>query len=191
MRYRTPRNSPFTGGFLHGGFGCFETTTKSLVLGDLRFLPFKKGAFAAAVSMDTSFGYLANEDDDTDALTEAQRVLNQGGKLVLDIFNREHLTRKYSGKPSEPITLEYSNFVMIQKRSISISGDQLCDTWTLKKKSSGERKVFDHTVRLYLYSDLEQMLSTAGFRVDKVLGGYKSQPYSIDSSRLIFVASAR
>ncbi len=163
---------------------------KFLVLGDLRFLPFKEGAFVAAVSMDTSFGYLASEGDDANNIAETKRVLNQGGILVLDVFNREQLTRKYRGKPSEPKTLEYSSFVLTQKRSISISGDQLCDEWILKKKFSGEKAVFEHTVRLYLHSDLERMLATTGFRVDNVFGDYEAQPYSGDSSRLILVASA-
>ena len=35
-----------------------------LVRGDMRFLPFKPQAFAAAISMDTSFGYLPSEHDD-------------------------------------------------------------------------------------------------------------------------------
>ena len=35
-----------------------------LVRGNMRFLPFKPQAFAAAISMDTSFGYLPSEEDD-------------------------------------------------------------------------------------------------------------------------------
>ena len=32
-----------------------------VVLGDMRFLPFKTGTFTAAISMDTSFGYLPSQ----------------------------------------------------------------------------------------------------------------------------------
>ncbi len=46
-----------------------------LVRGDMRFLPFKPQAFAAAVSMDTSFGYLPSEQDDRVSLAEVRRVL--------------------------------------------------------------------------------------------------------------------
>jgi hypothetical protein len=34
-----------------------------LVRGDMRFLPFKAGAFCVAIIMDTSFGYLPSEGE--------------------------------------------------------------------------------------------------------------------------------
>ena len=163
---------------------------KALVLGDVRFLPFKEGAFSSSVSMDTSFGYLASEGDDAHTLTEAKRVLKKGGILVLDVFNREHLTRKYRGKPSEPKTLEYSSFVLVQKRNVSSDGSRLQDEWTIKQPS-GETTVYEHAVRLYLRRDLERMLTSAGFEVNNVLGSYELQLYNSDSSRLILVTSAR
>jgi len=167
-----------------------QNGAKALVMADLRFLPFRAGVFSAAVSMDTSFGYLPNESDDAKNLTEEKRALKKGGKLILDVYNREHLTGKYGGKPAEPKTLEYPSFVLIQKRTVSPSGSQLCDEWQIKT-SDGETAVFEHTVRLYLRSDLERMLVLAGFSLDEVFGGYEAQPFSADSSRLILVASAR
>jgi ubiquinone/menaquinone biosynthesis C-methylase UbiE len=65
-----------------------------LVRGDLRFLPFMPQAFEAAISMDTSFGYLSSEQDDRLSLTELWRVLRQGGVLIVDVFNRERLMLK-------------------------------------------------------------------------------------------------
>jgi len=140
--------------------------------------------------MDTSFGYLPNESDDAQSLTEAKRTLKQGGRLILDVFNREHLSGKYGGKPAEPKTLEYPSFVLIQKRTVSPSGSQLCDEWQIKTPD-GETAVFEHTVRLYFRSDLERMLASAGFSLEGFFGGYESQPFNADSARLIFVASAR
>ena len=68
-----------------------------VVLADMRFLPFKPEAFAAAVSMDTSFGYLPSEQEDTRSLRELHRVLRQDGVLVVDVFNRERLIKRYIG----------------------------------------------------------------------------------------------
>lgn len=162
----------------------------ALVLGDLRFLPFKEGAFSAAVSMDTSFGYLTTENDDTQSLTETKRALRQGGRIILDLFNRQHLTKKYGGKSAVPKTLEYPSFVLEQKRSISPDGSSLRDEWVVKTPN-GETAVFEHIVRLYLRSSLEQMLASAGFIIDTVWGGYEKQPFNSDSSRLILIASAQ
>ena len=69
-----------------------------LVRADMRFLPFKPEAFSAAVSMDTSFGYLPSEQDDMQSLSEVRETLSQGGVLIVDVFNREHLILKYRTK---------------------------------------------------------------------------------------------
>ncbi len=66
----------------------------AVVLGDIRFLPFKTGTFAAAVSVDTSFGYLPSEADDKVSLAEVRRTLSKEGLLVIDVFNREYLVLK-------------------------------------------------------------------------------------------------
>jgi len=121
---------------------------------------------------------------------QAKRTLKKGGKLILDVYNREHLSGKYGGKPAEPKTLEYPSFVLIQKRTVSPSGSQLCDEWQIKTPD-GQTAVFEHTVRLYLRSNLERMLALAGFSLNEVFGGYEAQPFSANSSRLILVVSAR
>ena len=45
----------------------------NLVRGDMRFLPFKAEAFASAISMDTSFGYLPTEQEDAESLAEVRQ----------------------------------------------------------------------------------------------------------------------
>ena len=50
-----------------------------LVRGDVRFLPFREEAFKAAISMDTSFGYLPSEKDDVQSLREVCRVMGKTG----------------------------------------------------------------------------------------------------------------
>ena len=109
-----------------------------VVRGDMRFLPFKPQAFAAAVSMDTSFGYLPSEADDRVSLAEVQRVLLQQGVFVIDVFNREELTLKYKEKNHSSKWKEYPSFFLQQKRTISPKGDWLCDLWTIRDKASGQ-----------------------------------------------------
>ena len=70
----------------------------NLVRGDMRFLPFKTETFAAAISMDTSFGYLPTEQEDATSLADVRRVLRLGGEFVLDVFNRENLIKKVCWK---------------------------------------------------------------------------------------------
>lgn len=161
-----------------------------VIRGDLRFLPFKSEAFVAVVSMDTSLGYLPTQEDDLQSLAEARRVLTQGGVLVVDVFNRERLSQKYSESHTSD-WMEYPSFYLKQKRQVPSAGERLYDVWVVRDKSTGRLVEFMHSVRLYRLDVLRGLLEKAGFAVREVLGDYEGQPFSRESARLIFVASAR
>jgi ubiquinone/menaquinone biosynthesis C-methylase UbiE len=155
------------------------------------FLPFRADVFGAVVCMDTSLGYLPSAKDDLAALPEAQRVLAHGGVLVVDVFNRERLNRKYQGKEMPTTQLEYPSFFLQQKRSVSSSGDMLCDKWQIQDKSDGKTSVFEHKVHLYTQGRLQEMLQSAGFAISAVYGGYERQPFNPESSRLILLTKVK
>ena len=191
-----------------------------LVKADMQHLPFKPKAFLAALSMDTSFGYLPSEEDDLQSLTELRETLSQGGLLVLDVFNREHLIRKYKTGLKRrflallkwmplPLLLklpsrlskrllfwffkwkEYPSFFLLQKRTVSGNGERLCDLWVIYDKDKMQIMVFNHVARLYEFRQLQVLLGEAGFLVNRVYGDYEGQNFSVDSSRLIVMASAK
>ena len=161
-----------------------------VVLGDMRFLPFKTGVFAAVVSVDTSFGYLPSEADDKVSLAEVGRALFHEGLFIIDVFNREYLTLKYKGLNSIK-QKEYTNFILQQKRTVSDSRDLLCDLWTIQAKSNGQVRFFVHKVHLYGRDELLGLLQGAGFWVNRVFGDYEEENFSADSPRLILVAVAK
>ena len=82
----------------------------TVVLGDIRFLPFKTGTFNAVVSVDTSFGYLPSEADDKVSLSEVRRVMPQDGLLIIDVFNREYLALKYREQSNSTKERDYPSF---------------------------------------------------------------------------------
>jgi SAM-dependent methyltransferase len=164
----------------------------SVVRADMRHLPFRQEIFAAATSVDTSFGYLATEDEDLQSLKELQQTLKHNGTLIIDVFNREQLIRKYTEKSSvNPKEREYPSFFLSQKRTIDKSGSTLRDSWTARDKSDGKIRVFTHLVRLYPLKVLQDLLKKADFRVDGVYGDYDGKKFSPESNRLILVASAK
>ena len=191
-----------------------------LVKADMQHLPFKPKAFSSAVSMDTSFGYLPSEKADLQSLTELRKSFCEGGLLIFDVFNREHLIRKYKTGLRHrfiawlkwipiPILLklnnsfsksmlfnffkwkEYPSFFLLQKRTVSSNGESLCDLWVIYDKAKMQIMVFNHVARLYEFNRLHVLLGKAGFLVNRVYGDYEGQNFSIDSSRLIVVASAK
>jgi ubiquinone/menaquinone biosynthesis C-methylase UbiE len=168
---------------------CFRGV--QLVRGDIRFLPFKTEAFTAAISMDTSLGYLPSESDDAQSLKEVRWVLKQKGAVVVDVFNRKNLTAKYHGKTPPAKTKEYPSFFLIQKRRVSDDSDWLCDSWIVRDKACEQVRVFEHTVRLYELESLQRLLESGGFIVNQVYGGYENERFSWDSDRLILIANAK
>ena len=162
-----------------------------VVRGDMRFLPFKPQTFKAAISMDTSFGYLPSEADDISSLFEVQRVLVQSGIFILDVFNREELTLKYQGKNNFSKWKEYPSFFLKQKRTISNNGDWLCDSWTIRDKGDEQVSFFEHSVRLYKLDGLKSLLNKSGFAVKEVYGGYEGEKFSSNSPRLILLARTK
>jgi len=160
-----------------------------LVRGDLRFLPFKAEAFMTAVSMDTSLGYLPSEKEDAEGLAEVNRVLKRAGILIVDVFNRAHLVAKYRGKKASSKNLDYPSFTLQQKRTVSDKGDWLCDVWSVKSKTDGRVRVFEHKVRLYVAECLRDFLKNVGFKVTATLGDYEGQVFSDYSPRFIVVAA--
>jgi len=182
----------------------------------MQHLPFKEDVFAAALSIDNSFGYLPTETDDLLSLKETQKILRAGGVFVLDLFNRQQLRQKYGRQRFSarlkwlglqallrfPNRLakrvlfhvyhwrEYQGFYLLQKRTLSRDGGWLCDLWVVCDKTNGKLLTFKHTARLYGLSRLQELLVEADFQISQIYGDYEMQQYSADSSRLIVLATA-
>ena len=181
-----------------------------LIKADMRFLPFAPKAFSSAVSMDTSFGYLPSEKDDLQSLSEVKEALMDGGSLIVDVFNSEHLISK--NKTSwlrqlkwalVPIMVraarmpfhffkwkEYPSFFLLQKRSVEAKGAHLHDLWVVCDKEDQHIRVFEHNARLYGVKQLQMLLENASFIVKAVYGDYDKQNFNSSSNRLIFVAKS-
>jgi SAM-dependent methyltransferase len=165
-----------------------RSANMQLVRGDLRFLPFKNDVFTAAISMDTSLGYLPSEKEDMESLAEVKRALKLNSVVIVDVFNRAYLVGKYRGKEPSFKTYEYSNFTLQQKRTVSDKGDWLRDVWLVKNKSDGHEKVFEHSVRLYGALRLQELLKIVGFKISALFGDYEGQNFHDGFPRLIVVA---
>ena len=162
-----------------------------VVCADMRFLPFRPGAFSAAVSMDTSFGYLPTGQDDLESLKKLRAAMITGAILIVDVFNREHLIKPTHKPSSQPEWREYPSFFLLQKRTIDAHGEKLHDQWTVRDKADGQLRVFEHVARLYELTGLQGLLEKAGFNVKTVYGDYEEQTFSAQSRRLILVANAK
>jgi SAM-dependent methyltransferase len=160
-----------------------------VVRADMRFLPFKPQAFSAAISMDQSYGYLPSEHDDLKSLSELHGVLGVDGILIVDVFNRERLVKRFSGHRQMKLK-EFPSFWLLQERTVTKQDGELRDQWTIRDKTTEQLKVFEHVARLYTLSGFGNMLEKVGFNVKAVYGDYEMHGFSADSSRLIMVATS-
>lgn len=164
-----------------------ETADQNQTERKVEFL--KNIAFAAAVSMNQSFGYLPSEQDDIKSLRELHGALCNGGILIIDLFNRERLIKQ--SKANSKVKLrEYPSFFLQQTRSVEANGQTLHDSWGVLDKADGQQQFFEHVAHLYTKESLQGMLEKTGFKVQAVYGDYEGQSFGADSSRLIMVAAS-
>jgi SAM-dependent methyltransferase len=67
--------------------------TASFVEADMSALPLSHRAFDAAICMWQSFGHFG-EDGDRTALAQMHRVVREGGRVILDVYNRDFHERQ-------------------------------------------------------------------------------------------------
>ena len=155
-----------------------------LVRADMCFFPFRDHVFDVVLSMFTSFGYLPSESEDSLSLLEINRTLRSKGVFLLDLANREHIISGFR----ERDWAEFEPFYMLEKRSLDLKGSKLSSQWTLIQKNTGKIRLIQHTVRLYTFIRIEQLLNDAGLEIIDAYGGYEKQDFTLEASRMILSA---
>jgi len=136
----------------------------NFVHGDMREPAFE-GQFDGAYCLFTSFGYF---DDDTNLKTvqNLARALKPGGRLVLEIINRDYVVRDLPSRVwwegDGCVVLEEVEFNYFSSRVLSHRSVVFDDGRQLEQ---------DISVRAYSLHELGKLLHTAGFRVVEVSGG--------------------
>jgi SAM-dependent methyltransferase len=156
------------------------------VHGDMRDMAFD-GEFDGAYSFFTTFGYF---DDDTNrrVATGICKALRPGGRLVLDLINRDYLiadlpTRVW-WQGDGCVVLEEVDFnyftsrLQVQRQIIIEDGRQL------------EQEI---SIRAYSLHEIGKVLHHAGFRVIEVSGGLdlRGRFYGNESRQLLVVAEKK
>jgi SAM-dependent methyltransferase len=153
-----------------------------LVRADYRELPFGDASFDAAVNLFTSLGYLGDEED-TRVLAEIHRVLRPGGRLVIEILDRDRLVRQFGEQDWQ--ALGEGRLLLEQRTFDPVAG--VAQTTQTLIDSAGERDSRTFSVRVYTATELVAMLERAGFAESKCYGDLDGGPLSTDS-RLVIVA---
>jgi SAM-dependent methyltransferase len=167
----------------------------ALVRGDIRSLPFGKGAFSAVMAPYGILQSLTREPDLAATLAEAARVLRRGGTLGVDLV------------PDLPAWDEYTNKTRLQGRLSSSSGHVTLiesvrqdrrrkltifdQEYVEKRGKRTERHRFSLTFRTLPLPEMVARVEAAGFRVTAVLGDYRGRPWDLRADVWLLLASRR
>jgi len=153
-----------------------------LRLADMRALPLEGVPPADAVlSLFTSFGYCGDAENEQVARGMAA-ALAPGGRLLLDLNNRELLeeadgVRTWSVRPGGYLLDEYG---------FDVGARRFHGTRTLLVGGAERRFVFDH--RAYSEQEIRGVLKRAGLRVLAVYGSLERTPFNLRAPRMVVLA---
>ncbi len=149
---------------------------------DMRRLPFR-ASFDAALNLFTSFGYFAREAEDVAAIRGMALALRPGGRLLMDLLNREWLVRHFQARYQEETALgTVENNLTFDLR-----------TGRLRNRRGFRRAGRRHTLtvefRVYALTEMIRLLETAGLRHEGTYGNFEGAQYGMDTFRMIVVAA--
>lgn len=153
------------------------------VQGNLLRLPLQANSFDYAISLFSSFGYMDSEDENQGVIREYARVLKPGGKLLVDVMNRNFLvpllSRSYHSIQQ--------GLLVDESRKIIDNGRRLHNKIVVTDKKGKQRK---YLYRPWLYNGFELSfhMTEAGLETEQIYGAFDGRNYASDSERAMIVA---
>jgi len=160
-------------------------TAIDTVLADMREIPFDNH-FDAVINMYSSFGYLESESEDLKALESISRSLRRGGRLLLDMLNREWAVANYIQNDwhAEP-----NGTLYVEHRALDLESSRMRVRFVIVGPNGSRRESPGHDIRLYSFTEMKKMLERAGFAGVEVFGGFEGEKYGIGTRRMILCAT--
>jgi SAM-dependent methyltransferase len=154
------------------------------VAGDMREIPFEN-KFDAIVNMYSSFGYLESEAEDLKVLESAVKALKPGGRLLLDMLNREWAIDNYIQNDWHTGA---DGTLYVERRDLDLATSRMHVHFIVVDPKGGRRESIGHIIRLYTLTEMTRLLERVGMRVTAVFGGFEGEEYGISARRMIIVA---
>jgi SAM-dependent methyltransferase len=152
-------------------------------VGDLRELSLTE-EFDAGVNWFTSFGYF-DDATDRDLLRRFHAALRPGGRLLLELQNRDRLLRLFN--PTSGHAFEVGSDVMLDRNTFDPVSGRI--TTTRYIVTGGRMRRTQMSVRVFTFTEIRDWLIDAGF------GGVQafdreSAPFTLESPRMAVIAEA-
>ena len=138
-------------------------------------IPVIADIFDVVINMFSSFGYMEEDKDNFLVLKQIFEGLKRGGRVVLDLQNREWViansdfNKNWDQNESGMIFLEERIFDLNKSRAI-------VKFKVIESKKSEPIEIF-HSIRLYTLTEIGNMLKKSGFKIASVYGSYDGNKY--------------
>lgn len=142
----------------------------------------------AAFNWYSSFGYAETDERNRQMLQRAFEALRPGGCFALDIPNFPGVLRGFQRHLVRRGISGGRHVTLIRESEIDLCRGRLEQLWTwiVEGRSSVERR---SSLRLYLPHQVREMLEQCGFQDVRFYGDVQGEPFAVDSSRLLLVAT--
>ena len=168
----------------HGRAAAHEAGVEvRFVQGDMREIPFS-GEFDAVVNMFTAFGYFESESDDQRVIDGAAAALRSGGRLLLDLLNRDWVVANYARSETRE---GLDGTIYAEKRTFDPVAGRNHVEFIITSPEGAKRKA-SHHIRLYVATEIFRMLDGARLTLERPYGGYEGELLSVETRRMIFVS---
>lgn len=153
---------------------------------DMRRLPVADGSVNVVLNLLNSFGYFeAETNGDRMALAEMARALKPGGRLVMDLPNRQALIETVRHEPV--IRYASGRYEAIEEFRWDPQKQTMHNRTRWKWPGGMEQATY--ALRLYTPARIKRMLERAGFEIEKVYGDFKGRAFTArESDRLLIFA---
>ena len=155
---------------------------------DIRQISYR-GEFDVVVNLQVPLGCLPNDRDHLRVLEGTRKGLKSGGRLLLDMLNKEWLMRHF--EPNHSFDLETGRLNDYRaslgpdgRPRPAVPGWLACSA----PERGGERVPDFMSLRVYTLTEIKGLLDRAGLAFLKAWGGYEGEPYGMDSPRMVVLA---
>jgi len=161
-----------------------ENAGADFVHGDMRDLSWKD-EFDAVVNLWTAFGYLETEAEDERVLRAIHGTLRPGGRLLMDLMNRERMGGEHSTDWQK--WDEYDGCLILENHHWNVLSARETTVRTIIEPD-GRRRETGYVLRMYAHPEIAAMLSRAGLEWRHTYGDYDGSDYAVNSRRMLVVA---
>lgn len=157
-----------------------EVVAPEYVLGDMRHLPWSE-RFDRILNWFTAFGYF-NDAGNRQVLREAQRALKPGGKLLVELNNRDAIL---SHLQHASVVERDGNYMIDQTRYDVPTGRMITERTVIR---DGKVRQMCFFVRMFTFPELRDWLLAADFSSVEAFDE-QGAPLALESRRMLVVAT--